>query len=364
MRVMQVISSRDWGGAENLICTLTQGLAAQMDCYVLAPRGHHIFARLDAKVQGVAMTLGNGFRPSLIMPFVRLVQREKINVINFHSSHGHNLALLVRHLLPRVKFIVHRHNIGKLSANLFTRYKYLYGGIDRFICISQAVRKVLLHYGIAPQRAVAILGTVPRPTYNDEHEQRQKIYRKYHLNPKLPLLGTMASLLEHTKGYDTLLHALKLLKEEGVPVQAIFCGQGVDREKLENKCRAFNLHKNVRFAGFVEDIYSFLSAVDVFCFPSRNEALGLAVQEAAHAGCCIVATAVGGIPEMITHEHSGLLCEAGNAQELSFNLKRALTDKNMRQQLATNSQRDVSQNFSVQAMIDATAQVYTQELNT
>ena len=231
---MQVISSSCWGGAEHQACTLVRGLAAEMDCYVLAPRGHHIFARLDAKVQGVAMTLGNGFRPNLILPFVRLVQREKIDIIDFHSSHGHNLALLVRHLLPRVKFIVHRHNIGKLTTNLFTRYKYLHGGIDRFICISQAVRKVLLHYGIAPQRAVAILGTVHRPAY-DEHQrqqQRQEIYLRYNLNPNLPLLGTMARLLEYTKGYDTLLHALKLLKEDGMPVQAIFCGQGVDREKL------------------------------------------------------------------------------------------------------------------------------------
>ena len=90
----------------------------------------------------------------------------------------------------------------------------------------------------------------------------------------------------------------------------------------------------------------------------------MAVQEAAHAGCCIVATAVGGIPEMITHEHSGLLSKAGNAEELAFNMKRVLTDKNMRQQLATNSQRDISQKFSVPAMVEATAQVYTQVLNT
>ena len=367
MRVMQVISSRDWGGGERLASTLAGGLAAKMDSLVLAPHGHRIFTQLIPKVQGVPMTLGNGFRPSLIVPFVRLVQRERIDVIDFHSSHAHNFALLVKRLLPRVKFVVHRHSIGKSSpSSLFTRFKYLYGGIDCFICVSQAVRNFLLRYGIAPQRAVAVLGTVPRPTYDDytKHQQRQKIFERYHFNPNLPLIGTVGSLLEHTKGYDTLLLALKLLKDDGVPVQAIFCGQGPDREKLEDKCRAYNLYENVRFAGFVEDIYGLLTAVDVFCFPSRDEALGLAVQEAAHTGCCVVATSVGGIPEMITHGHSGLLSEVDNARELALNLRSVLTDEDMRNRLATNAQQDINQKFSVHAMIDATARIYAKVLNT
>ena len=367
MRVMQVVTQKvRWGGAEHLICTLAEGLTATMGCYVLAPRGHRIFTKLSPKVRGVPMTLGNGFRPSLIWPFVRLVQREKIDVIDFHSSHGHNFAVLVKRLLPRVKFVAHRHNIDSPSSGWLTRYKYFHGGVDRFICVSQAVRKVLLRYGLSPQRAIAIVGAVPRPTDDDRarQRQRQKIFVRYRLNPDLPLIGTVANLLERTKGYDTLLQALKLLKEDGVPVQAIFCGQGPDRAKLEDKCRAFNLDEEVRFAGFVENIYDLLTAVDVFCLPSRDEALGLAVQEAAHAGCCIVATAVGGIPEMVTHGHSGLLSAVDHAPELAFNMKCVLTDADLRHRLATNSQRDIAQKFPVHAMIDATAQVYAKVLNT
>ena len=367
MRVMHVVTQKvGWGGGEHQVCTLANGLAETTGSYVLAAPDHQIFARLNDKVQSVPMVLGNGFRPDLILPFVRLVKREKINIIDLHSSHAHNFALLVRRLLPQVKFIVHRHSLGKLSANLLARYKYLHSGIDCFICVSQAVREVLLGYGIVPQRAVTIGGAVPRPTYDThkQQQQRQKIFAKYRLNPNLPLIGTVASLLEHTKGYDTLLQALKLLKEDGIAVQAIFCGQGADRAKLEDKCRAFNLHEEVCFAGFVQDVYGLLTAIDVFCFPSRREALGLAVQEAAHAGCCIVATAVGGIPEMITHEHSGLLCAVDNAEQLAFNMKRVLTDKHLRHRLATNSQRDITQKFPVQAMLDTTTQVYTKVLNT
>ena len=366
MRVMHVVTQKvGWGGAEHLICTLAEGLAATTDCYVLAPRGHQIFTRLSPKVRGVPMTLGNGFRPSLILPFVRLVQREKIDVIDFHSSHGHNFALLVKRLLPRVKFVAHRHNIYSPSRSLLTRYKYFHGGVDRFICVSQAVRKVLLRYGLSPQRAIAILGAVPRPTYDDRarQRQRQKIFAMYRLNPDLPSIGTVANLLERRKGYDTLLQALKLLKEDGVPVQAVFCGQGPDRKKLEDRCRAFNLYENVRFAGFVEDIYGLLTAVDVFCFPSRDEALGLAVQEAAHAGCCIVATRSGGIPEMVEHGCSGLLSDEGDVTGLAKNLKLVLNDTSLRQHLAANGKRYVEQNLSVEKMVTDTAQVYTEIVN-
>ena len=141
-------------------------------------------------------------------------------------------------------------------------------------------------------------------------------------------------------------------------------GKGLIGKKLEDKCRAYNLYENVRFAGFVEDIYGLLTAVDVFCFPSRDEALGLAVQEAAHTGCCVVATSVGGIPEMITHGHSGLLSEVDNARELALNLRSVLTDEDMRNRLATNAQQDINQKFSVHAMIDATARIYAKVLNT
>lgn len=365
MRVMQVVTAQGWDGAEHLACTLANGLADKMHSLMLAPQGAQILARLSAKVQGMPLMLGNGFRPSLILPFVRLVRREKIDLIDCHSSHAHNFALLVRRLLPRVKFVVHRHNIYRPANGWLGRYKYLHGGIDRFICVSQAVRRVLLDCGVAPQHARLVLGAVPRPSYDDgaKQRQRQKIFATYRLNADLPVIGTLATLLERRKGYDTLLQALRLLKADGVPVQAIFCGQGPDRQKLEDRCRDFNLHENVRFAGFVADIYSLLTAVDVFCLPSRNEALGLAVQEAAHAGCCVIATDGGGIPEMITHEHSGLLSEAGNARALASNLSRVLTSKSVRQRLASNAQRDIAQKFTVHTMIDATAQVYEELLS-
>ncbi len=360
MRVMQVTSARGWGGADHQVCTLADGLAKRMNSLVLAPPGCQILARLSAAVQGVPLALGNGFRPSAILPFVRLVRQKKIDIIDFHSSHAHNFALLVRRLLPRVKFVVHRHNLYRPSGGWLGNYKYLHSGIDRFICVSQAVHEVLLGYGVAPQRAVLVLGAVPRPSYDDaaRQPQRLKIFATYRLNPDLPLIGTVANLLEHRKGYDTLLQALRLLKADGVPVQAIFCGQGPDRARLEDRCRDFNLHENVRFAGFVADIYGLLTAVDVFCLPSRDEALGLAVQEAAHAGCCIIATAVGGIPEMVTHGHSGLLSEVGNARELAVNLSRVLTTKSVRQRLASNGHRDIAQKFPLHTMIDTTAQVY------
>ncbi len=367
MRVMQVVTQREgWGGADHQACTLAEGLAETMDSWVLAPSGHRIFSRLSAKVRAVPMTLGSGFRPHLALPFVRLVQREKIAVIDFHSSHGHNFALLVRRLLPRVKFVVHRHNIYSPSRGVFTRYKYLHGGIDRFICVSQAVRNVLLRYGVTPSQAVAVLATVPPPRYRGgaKQRQRQTIYARYRLNPDLPLIGTVANLLEHRKGYDTLLQALKLLKEDGVPLQAIFCGQGPDRAKLEKQCQALHLHEDVRFAGFVAEVYDLLTAVDIFCFPSRDEALGLAVQEAAHAGCCIVATRSGGVPEMVEHGTSSMLSDEGDAVALASNLQLVLNDVPLRQRLAANAKTHVAQNLSVEKMVTDTAQVYAQLFNT
>lgn len=367
MRVMQVVSShRVWGGMENLVSLLANELAKTMVSFLLARHGHPIFSRLSKKVYRVPMTIGSGFNPCVILPFLRLVQREKIDLIDFHSSHGHNLALFVRLLSPRVKIVVHRHNDIPPAVNFFSRYKYQHGGIDRFICVSQAVRKKLLCYGIAPKHAVTVLGAVPARVYDNRtrEQQRREVYNAFNLDHNLPLIGTAASLCEWTKGYDTLLQALSLLKRTGTSLQAVFCGEGRDREKLENTCHTLNLQREVHFAGFVEDVGAVLAAVDVFCFPSRHEALGLAVQEAAHAGCCIIATAAGGIVEMIKHEHNGLLSEVGNTQQLAANLKRVLLDKDTRRRLAENSRQDIGRKFSIDKMITSTTQIYKEVLNT
>ena len=361
MRIMQVVTSpKGWGGAENLVCLLANALAKKSTSFLLAPRGHPLFTRVSTKVQGVPLTIGNGFNPMAVMAFVRLLRREKIDVVDMHSSHAHNLALFVRYLLPRVKIVVHRHNLFSPTPNLFSRYKYLYAGVDRFICVSQAVRDILLRYGVAPQRAVTIFGAVPASNYRKRatSQQRQELCHQYRLKQELPLIGTVANLLTHTKGYDTLLQALAILKRAGVPFQAIICGEGADQEKLENTCRYLDLQQDVRFVGFVDDVVPLLTAMDVFCFPTRREALGLAVQEAAHAGCCIVATRAGGVVEMIEHQHSGLLSAVGDASALAANLKHVLLDEKMRQRLAKNGRRDIGKKFSVNRMVADTAKIY------
>ncbi len=364
MRVMQVISSRDWGGADHQACTLAEGLSATMDSLVLAPLGHHIFARLSTKVQGVPMTLGNGLRPSLILPFIRLVQREKIDVIDFHSSHGHNLALLVRRLLPRVKFVVHRHNVYRPSSGLLGSYKFLHSGIDHYISVSQVGKRMLLERGVNAQRVSVVRATaIASDPPGDRQQQKEKICRQYNLDPTKPLIGTVANLIEPRKGYGTLLHALNMVKREGIPFQAICCGEGGDRAKIEKVWVDLGLQQEVHFAGFVRDITSVLGALDVFCLPSIDECFSVALQEAMHARCCILTTNSGGTPEMIEHQYNGMLSAAGNANELAANLRLVLCDHALREHLAANGKRYVEQNLSVEKMVADTAQVYTGIVN-
>ena len=360
MRVMQVIvSHRGWGGADHQACTLANGLAEKMHSLMLAPQGHHIFTRLSAKVQGVPLTLGNGFRPQLILPFVRLVRREQIDIIDFHSSHGHNFALLVRRLLPRVRFVVHRHNVYRPSRGWLGRYKFLHSGIDHYICVSQLSERMLLERGVTTKkisvvRATALAGDPPR----DRPQQKKKICHRYHLDPAKPLIGVVANLIEPRKGYGKLLRALNIIKREGVAFQVICCGEGDDRAVIEKIRADLNLQQEVHFVGFVRDITAVLGALDVFCLPSVDECFSVALQEAMHARCPILTTDSGGTPEMIRHRYNGLLSAAASAEELAANLKLILHDQALRARLAANGKTYVEQNLSAEKMVAETAQIY------
>ena len=311
------------------------------------------------------MAIGTGFRPSLILPFVRLIQREKINVIDLHSSHAHNFALLVRRLLPRVKFVVHRHNVYPPSRGLLGGYKFLHSGIDHYICVSQVTKKRLLERGISTQKASVVNATaIACDPPADRRRQKQTICHQYDLDPTKPLIGVVANLIEPRKGYGTLLRALNIVKREGIPFQVLCCGEGEDRPAIEKIRAELGLQRDVHLLGFVRDITSVLGALDVFCLPSVDECFSVALQEAMHSCCCILTTNSGGTPEMIEHGYNGLLSEAGDAARLATNFKLVLRDAALRQRLADNGKTFVKQNLSAEKMVAATAQVYAQVLST
>ena len=118
----------------------------------------------------------------------------------------------------------------------------------------------------------------------------------------------------------------------------------------------------MKLLGYCTNIPNLLCAADIFCMPSLNEALGYSLLEAIAAGIPVVASCVGGIPEVIKHGREGLLVQPGNAHELYLEIERLWRNPDLRQDLALGGIKTAQKRFSLKRMLTQTENLFQKEL--
>jgi glycosyltransferase involved in cell wall biosynthesis len=139
----------------------------------------------------------------------------------------------------------------------------------------------------------------------------------------------------------------------------IIIGEGEERQNLENMARNLGISDSVKFRGFVDNARSLLSNFDIFCMPSRSEAMPYTLLEAGLAGLPVIATPVGGIPEVIETGINGVLVPTEDVEVLFSTLVLLAEDENLRKRLGTNLKASIQENFSFAKMVEKTFNLYS-----
>ena len=148
-----------------------------------------------------------------------------------------------------------------------------------------------------------------------------------------------ANMLKH-KGFDVTVKAAKILGMKNPRVQFLLLGDGPERKELEQQCRGLT---NIRFMGKQNDMGSMFAAADLLIHPSYTEGLGSVILEAMAAGLPVIGSNAGGIPDIIDHRISGLLCEAGNGKQLAEQIDQLENDKALRHKLKIGGKEKLKQ---------------------
>ncbi len=164
--------------------------------------------------------------------------------------------------------------------------------------------------------------------------------------------------LSPEKGFDILLKALALVAEEGYEVSLTLFGEGEMREKLGKLVEELGLHEQVAMPGFIENVASTFSCFDLLVMPSFTEGLPITLLEAMRAEIPIIASKVGGIPNVIQHGVGGLLVAPGNVKELADSICRLICSEEQTRQFAKQSELDFKQLYSAKLMADSYKQLY------
>ncbi len=163
--------------------------------------------------------------------------------------------------------------------------------------------------------------------------------------------------LHPVKQHDVTIRALKNVVEKNPNIRHIIIGDGDEQKKLERLVLDLDLEDNVFFAGHILEVSQYLKAFDLFILSSRSEALAYVIIEACIAGLPIIASNVGGIPEILTHEKDGLLVNQGDASTLTKYYNELLENPDQRKTLAENAHLR-AQDFTFEKMFEKTLVQY------
>jgi glycosyltransferase involved in cell wall biosynthesis len=162
----------------------------------------------------------------------------------------------------------------------------------------------------------------------------------------------VAARLHPEKGYEYLLDAIPVLREKSKkPLVLLVAGRGPFEAAYRERTRRLGCEEVVRFLGFRRDLPDLMVASDVFVLPSVAEAFGLVVVEALYLGVPVVATRVGGIPEIVEEDTDGLLVPPANSEALVCALERLLADPEERARLTTTGRARVTARFGFERMV-------------
>jgi glycosyltransferase involved in cell wall biosynthesis len=184
------------------------------------------------------------------------------------------------------------------------------------------------------------------------------VYARAPLATPRRVVTTVANL-RPIKGHDTLLQAAAAVVSARPDVVFQFAGDGPRRSALEARARSLGIERQVRFLGQCSDVAGLLRSSDLFVLPSLMEAFPNALMEAMATGLPVVATKVGGIPELVEHDRNGLLVPPGRPDELAAAILALLENPARADQLASAARRTVEQRYSFDQMVQAIESIYT-----
>jgi glycosyltransferase involved in cell wall biosynthesis len=260
-----------------------------------------------------------------------------------HTPHGH---VFFGHFSPLVTrfFMI----LEKITAFI----------IDRMVALSEGEREDYIAFSVSkPDKMVTIHSGVDVTRFMKAQVNIEEKKKSLGLNTKGLVVGTVGWLLP-IKGPLYLLKAMEVIWQTNPEIHLVYVGKGGLEAEVKKETYRIGVSDKVTFLGWRDDIPEIMQILDIFTLPSLNEGMGRVLVEAMAAGKPIVASNVGGIPDLVKDGQNGFLVKPGDANDLSFAIKRLLDDKKMREEMGRKG-RAMAGDYSVEKMIEKIDALYT-----
>lgn len=320
MRIFMLSTSMGMGGADQQIILLARAMLArghQVRIVSLAPLGQ---MGLEARHEGIPvesleLRRAAGDVPRLLR-LIRMIRAWRPDVLHSHMVHANLLARLVRRpaRVPALVSTVHSINDG--GGLRMMAYRLTNGLVDRHTIISQLAAERYVAIGAIPRvRLQVIPNTVDTERFRRSPEARVALRRELGMDREFVWLAV--GRFEEAKDCPTMIAAFSRLSGERPASRLLLVGKGSLQGQVEAQIGAAGLAERVRLLGVRRDVPALMSAADGYLLSSAWEGMPVVLLEAAAAELPVVATRVGGVPEVVEDGVTGFLVPPGDAEGLA-----------------------------------------------
>ena len=361
LNLMQIVYSLEVGGLENLVLNLVQKLnKTKYDISVcsLSPKGklEEKFNKIGVPVYHIEKRRGRDY--SLCFRLANLFMKKRIDII-----HSHNPAPWLYSCpaakISGVKAIVHtEHSHLEISQKRLMKTELILSKFtNKIISDAQSVTEFLIEkQGISSNKIETISNGIDIERF-ETIADKNEIKTKLGMNSESLVLGCIARL-EAVKDHASLLEAFAIVARKFPKVVLVLVGDGSQKEKLKEKALELGVKEKVFFLGTRNDAEKIIQIFDLFVLSSLSEGLSLALLEAMAAKKPIVATKVGGNPEIVIDGETGFLVSAQDHYGLAEKISNLLNNPALMLAMGQKGYRRVESNFNIKKMVQDYERVY------
>ncbi|TKB01230.1 glycosyltransferase family 4 protein [Alteromonas portus] len=284
------------------------------------------------------------------------VKRIEPDLIHVHSRRGADIWGAIASKLTKTPAVCTR-RVDNIEHR-FASYKYRH--FDAVISISDGVRKV-----VSPHcKGVKYQGVIHSAVAQEEYTQQPNrlwLKEKFNVPQNHFVIANFAQYIPR-KGQADLIHAMRDVVARFENVTCLLFGKGSQEENYKALIDKYNLHKNVKLCGFTNEVAHLLPNVDVVVHPAYAEGLGVILLQAGASRRAVISTPVGGIPEIIKHNKTGLMISPGDISGMTEAITLLLSHPEKAKALGETLQQRIKTHFSIEKMATEYALLYEQIL--
>jgi len=347
MKILHIDTGKEWRGGQRQAFFLHEGLLESGVDSVLVCNELGQLCKKDTP--GIFPVSFKGEADlGFLSELKAIIKHERPDIVHTHDAHALTPALFASVTTSGFKLINTRRVDFSINKGFISRKKYNNAKVNRVVAISEAIKDILVVDGVKPEKVPVIYSGVRFPK-SINFLKVLEIKEKYGITGNEFILGNVANFADH-KDHYTLLRAFDIFCKIVDDSKLILVGDGPMFEEIQEFAKSLDCFNNIVFTGYTDDVYEHIALFDIFCMSSKTEGLCTSIIDALFMGKPTVATAAGGIPELVKHNFNGLISEVGDASMFATNLLLIFEDEVLEEKFAGNAFHS-SLKFSDGAMV-------------